>query len=64
MSHKSEDFKISAVKYYLDVDMTDLYNEKRFSLKQLLYKYLKEDKKKIIEMQQYIPHNYIHNNFN
>jgi hypothetical protein len=53
-----------ALYFTIPMELTDFYTDRITSLKDLLFKYLVEEDKKIIEMQSYLPYDYIHDNFN
>ena len=49
--------------FALTVEMTDYYSDRIIALKTLMLKYLKVDDMKRIEMQEYLPYDYIQDNF-
>ena len=48
--------------FVIPVELTDFYTERIFLLKDLLFKYLVEEQKPRVEMQSYVPYDYIRNN--
>ena len=51
-----------SIYFAMPPEMTDFFTTKNKELQTLLYNNLKEDKYERVEMQSYLPSNYIHNN--